>query len=128
MPLEGNQNKKKCLVSNFYSKLKNFSVLCAYSFWKVCCLARLLKTVRLLETLEYSIQSFQVHLVIDGTSSRSLLDREIGIEKLKNIGAIVTTTEGVILNLLTGKDDGCFKEAQKLIKDINPLNKELSKL
>ena len=89
---------------------------------------RLLKTVRLLETLEYFIQSFQVHLVIDGTSSRSLLDREIGIEKLKNIGAIVTTTEGVILNLLTGKDDGCFKEAQKLIKDINPLNKELSKL
>ena len=32
--------------------LKNLSDLYAYSFWKVCQPVRLLKTVRLLETLE----------------------------------------------------------------------------
>ena len=33
--------------------LKNLSELNAYSFWKGCHPVRLLKTVRLLETLEY---------------------------------------------------------------------------
>ena len=33
--------------------LKNFSDLYAYSFWKVCYPVRLLKSERLLETLEY---------------------------------------------------------------------------
>ena len=39
--------------------LKNLSDLIAYSFWKVCQPVRLLKTVRLLETLEYPPYLFQ---------------------------------------------------------------------
>ena len=63
--------------------------------------------------------------MVDATSSRSLLDRQVAIENMKNIGAFINTTEGVILNLLGDKDHKQFKSVQKLIKDLNPLNKAL---
>ena len=63
--------------------------------------------------------------MVDATSSRSLLDRQVAIENMKKIGAFITTTEGVILNLLGDKDHKQFKSVQKLIKDLNPLNKAL---
>ena len=68
---------------------------------------------------------FKVHVMVDATSSRSLLDRQVAIENMKKIGAFITTTEGVILNLLGDKDHKQFKSVQKLIKDLNPLNKAL---
>ena len=67
----------------------------------------------------------QIHVVVDATSSRSLLDRQVAIENMKKIGAFINTTEGVILNLLGDKDHKQFKSVQKLIKDLNPLNKAL---
>ena len=68
---------------------------------------------------------FKVHVMVDATSSRSLLDRQVAIENMKKIGAFINTTEGVILNLLGDKDHKQFKSVQKLIKDLNPLNKAL---
>ena len=41
--------------------LKNLSDLNAYSFWKVCHPLRLLKTVRSLETLKYSVVMLLFH-------------------------------------------------------------------
>ena len=63
---------------------------------------------------------------MDATSSRNQIDRKIGIESLKMIGAHVTTTEAVILNLLGDKNNTNFKEIQQIIKDINPLNTHAS--
>ena len=68
---------------------------------------------------------FKVHVMVDATSSRSLLDRQVAIENMKRVGAFINTTEGVILNLLGDKDHKQFKSVQKLIKDLNPLNKAL---
>ena len=68
---------------------------------------------------------FKVHVMVDATSSRSLLDRQVAIENMKKVGAFINTTEGVILNLLGDKDHKQFKSVQKLIKDLNPLNKAL---
>ena len=44
------------LITTKRQLLKNVSELYAYSFWKVCHPVQLLKTVRLLETLEYVVE------------------------------------------------------------------------
>ena len=49
----------------------------------------------------------------------------MAIEHLKSVGAHITTTESVILNLLGDKNHLHFKTIQKLIKDLNPLNMNL---
>ena len=69
--------------------------------------------------------NLQVHLVVDATASRSMLDRNIAIDKLKNIGTHITTAEAIILNLLGGKNHPQFRQVQQLIRDLNPLNKSL---
>ena len=60
-----------------------------------------------------------MHILVDATSSRSPYDRQIAIENLKSIGANITTTESVILNLLADKNNPNFKSIQKLIKEMN---------
>ena len=67
----------------------------------------------------------QVHLVVDATASRSILDRNIAIENLKRIGTHITTTEAVILNLLGGKNHSQFRQVQQLIRDLNPPHQSL---
>ena len=53
------------------------------------------------------------------------MDRQVAIEHLQSVGAHITTTESVILNLLGDKNHLHFKTIQKLIKDLNPLNMNL---
>ena len=67
----------------------------------------------------------QVHILVDATSSRSLLERQIAIQNLQNVGTHITTTESVILNLIGDKNHVHFKTVQKLIKELNQLNKGL---
>ena len=67
----------------------------------------------------------QVHILVDATSSRSLLERQIAIQNLQNVGTHITTTESVILHLIGDKNNVHFKTVQKLIKELNQLNKGL---
>lgn len=70
-------------------------------------------------------QGYQVHILVDATSSRTNLDRSVSIDCMKSLGASIATTEGVILRLLGDKKDAHFKAVQNLIKDINPFNSKL---
>ena len=63
--------------------------------------------------------------MVDATSSRTSLDRNVAIQNMKTIGAYLTTTEAVILNLLGDKNHPKFKEVQRIIKTINPHNKDI---
>ncbi|KFD49440.1 hypothetical protein M514_09707, partial [Trichuris suis] len=65
-------------------------------------------------------KSFDVHLVVDGCSSRSQVDRLFAFRALERFGAILTTNECVLLGLLSGASHPKFREVQQLIKDVTP--------
>jgi len=56
-----------------------------------------------------------VHVVADAVSSRSLVDRHFAFKQLDRAGAVLTTSECVILGLLGGSSHPKFREVQKLI-------------
>ncbi|KAK7089527.1 isochorismatase domain-containing protein 1-like [Littorina saxatilis] len=58
----------------------------------------------------------EVHVVADGCSSRSQMDRKFALERFGHMGAMVTTSEAVLLQLVGDKDHPKFKEVQGLIK------------
>lgn len=63
---------------------------------------------------------FYVHLVADGCSSRSLTDRLFALDRMRSIGAVVTTHESVLFQLIQDKEHAKFKEIQQLIKGKSP--------
>jgi hypothetical protein len=54
--------------------------------------------------------------VADAVSSRTIRNREIGIQKLKDSGAILTSTEMALFELLKTAGDPKFKEIFKIVK------------
>lgn len=60
-------------------------------------------------------KGFDVHVVVDAVSSRTQLDRKVSFERMKQAGAFLTTSESVILGLLSDAAHPRFREVQKLI-------------
>ncbi|XP_069596821.1 isochorismatase domain-containing protein 2 [Ranitomeya imitator] len=71
-------------------------------------------------TLDLLEKGFDVHVVADACSSRSQVDRFVALSRMKQSGAFLTTSEGVILQLLQDAAHPKFKEVQKIIKDPAP--------
>jgi len=63
---------------------------------------------------------FEVHVVVDGCSSRSMVDRMFAFERMKAAGAWLTTSESVILGLVGDASHPKFKDCQKLIMETAP--------
>lgn len=61
-----------------------------------------------------------VHIVADATSSRAAADRHVAFRRLEQSGAVLTTTEAVLFQLLRSKDHPQFKAVQNLIKTLPP--------
>ncbi|KAF8381353.1 hypothetical protein PRIPAC_70495, partial [Pristionchus pacificus] len=70
-----------------------------------------------LDLLERGIS---VHVVVDATSSRSAVDRTFAFKHLERAGAVLTTSECVILGLCGGADHPKFKQIQKIIMEQAP--------
>ncbi|XP_065096488.1 isochorismatase domain-containing protein 1 [Paramisgurnus dabryanus] len=73
-------------------------------------------------------RGFEVHIVADATSSRSMMDRMFALERLARTGIIITTSESVLLQLVADKDHPKFKEIQTIIKASAPESGLLSKV
>lgn len=56
-----------------------------------------------------------VHVVVDAVTARTLVDRKFAFKQLERVGAVLTTSECVILSLLKDAAHPKFKEVQKLI-------------
>ncbi|RWS29400.1 isochorismatase domain-containing protein 2-like protein [Leptotrombidium deliense] len=65
-------------------------------------------------------QGYDVHVVVDGCSSRTMVDRMFAFDRMKSAGAYLTTSESVILSILGGSAHPKFKECQKLIMTSAP--------
>jgi nicotinamidase-related amidase len=65
---------------------------------------------------------YEVHVVADATSSRSQMDRLLALQRFQQAGAIVTSSEAILLQLVADKDHPHFKEIQALIKISAPFS------
>ena len=65
-------------------------------------------------------RGFDVHVVVDGCSSRSMVDRMYAFERMKAAGAWLTTSEAVILGLVGDASHPKFRDCQKLIMQTAP--------
>ncbi|XP_037744579.2 isochorismatase domain-containing protein 2 isoform X1 [Chelonia mydas] len=78
--------------------------------------ARMLQSTAL-DALE---RGLDVHVVADACSSRSQVDRLAALSRLRQSGAFITTSEGLILQLVRDAADPRFRQIQKFIKDPAP--------
>jgi nicotinamidase-related amidase len=62
----------------------------------------------------------EVHVVSDAVASRSAENREIGLKKAERAGAVVTSVETALFELVGAAGTGRFKAVQKLILDYAP--------
>ncbi len=61
-----------------------------------------------------------VHVVADCCSSRSETDRLITLQKLRDMGAYLTTCETIILGLAADSKHPKFRDLQKLVMHAGP--------
>lgn len=66
--------------------------------------------------LDLLANQYQVHVVRDAVSSRHELDHQTALQRLQQEGAIITTAEAVLFELMQRADAAEFKEVSKLVK------------
>merc|ERR1719154_636112 len=66
-------------------------------------------------TLDLLEMGVDVHIPVDCVSSRSLVDRKFALERLRAVGAHLTTSEGIILGLAADSAHPRFKQLQRLV-------------
>jgi len=70
--------------------------------------------------LDFIEAGYDVHIVVDAVSSRSLVDRKFALKRLQSAGAHLTTTECTVLGLVADSAHPNFKEVQQLVKELGP--------
>lgn len=65
-------------------------------------------------------RGYEVHVVADATSSRSMVDRMFALKRMAQLGVIISTSESVLLQLVADKEHPKFKAIQGLIKASAP--------
>lgn len=61
-------------------------------------------------------QGYTAHLCADAIGSRRSLDRDLAIERMRQAGAVVTSTESTIFELLGQAGTEAFKKVLKIVK------------
>ncbi|VDP13886.1 unnamed protein product [Soboliphyme baturini] len=70
--------------------------------------------------LDFLEKNYEVHVVVDASSSRSLGDRLFAFRRMEKLGALLTTSECALFELVKDSTNPKFKEIQKLIIDLAP--------
>jgi nicotinamidase-related amidase len=66
--------------------------------------------------LDLLSQGLEVHVARDAVSSRTTENRDLGLDKMEAAGAVITSVETALFELLGGSDHPAFKKVQALIK------------
>jgi nicotinamidase-related amidase len=61
-------------------------------------------------------RGYEVHLVSDAISARTAANRWLGLERLRNHGALLSGTEMALYELMREADSPVFREILKLVK------------
>jgi nicotinamidase-related amidase len=67
-------------------------------------------------TLDLLKQSYEVHVVADAVSSRTAENKQIGLDRIKEAGAILTSTEMALFELLRVAEGDKFRQIAKIVK------------
>ncbi|CAH2084135.1 unnamed protein product [Euphydryas editha] len=67
--------------------------------------------------MDFLSEDINVHVLADGVSSRSTLDRSLALQRLQSIGCIVGTSENVLLKLLRDQNHPAYEQVSKLINN-----------
>ena len=65
-------------------------------------------------------KGYEVHVVVDGVSSQRPADRAVGLSRMAQSGAFLTTSEMVLFQLLKDATHPDFKEISALVKEARP--------
>ncbi|GFO39600.1 isochorismatase domain-containing protein 2 [Plakobranchus ocellatus] len=65
-------------------------------------------------------KDYDVHVIVDACSSRSMVDRMFAYQRMKEVGAHLTTSESILLGLLKDASHPKFKQVQKFIMESAP--------
>jgi len=68
------------------------------------------------QTAIHALQSFSVHVVEDAIGSRTIKNRDIAVERMRQAGAIITSTEMFIYEVLQRAGTDNFKAVLQLVK------------
>ena len=68
------------------------------------------------QTALHALPGFNVHVVGDAISSRTPENRDLGIERMRQFGAVITSTEMLIFELLKQAGTEEFKKVLPLVK------------
>ncbi|CAH8562647.1 Growth factor receptor-bound protein 2, variant 2 [Schistosoma haematobium] len=60
-------------------------------------------------------RGIQVHCIVDAVSSRNIVDRMFGFQRMSQSGVYLTTCESALLTILCGSDHPQFRDVQKII-------------
>jgi len=78
-------------------------------------------------TMDLLERNYTVHVLADGVSSRTMVERMFALERIRKIGAFVTTSECTLFMLMGDSKHPNFKEVQALVKTAAPDSGLLSK-
>ncbi len=67
-------------------------------------------------TLDLMYSGFEVHVIADAISSRTTENKNIGIEKMRQFKAVISSTEMAMYEIMERADTKEFKEVLKLVK------------
>jgi nicotinamidase-related amidase len=59
---------------------------------------------------------YEVQVVADAVSSRSSRNRDIGLQKMRDAGVVITSVEIALFELLRTAESGKFREISKILK------------
>jgi len=68
------------------------------------------------QTAIHALPYFNVHIISDAVSSRTTENRHIALERMKQVGAVISSTEMFIYEVLQKAGTDEFKLALKLVK------------
>jgi isochorismate hydrolase len=68
------------------------------------------------QTALYALPDFNVHVISDAVSSRTTENRSVAIERMKQAGAVISSAEMFIYEILQNAGTEEFKAALKLVK------------
>jgi nicotinamidase-related amidase len=61
-------------------------------------------------------QDYSVYLISDAVSSRTPENKQLGIERIKSLGGVITSTEMILFELLGTAEHSRFREISRLVK------------
>lgn len=79
-------------------------------------------------TLDLLEQGKTVHVVVDAVSSSRALDRAVALQRLQSAGAVLTTAESVLFQLMRSAKHPNFKVVSNLAKEYGKAPSELASL